>query len=565
MTDDRIESLVREAATAFRPDVATRDVARARLFGDDEAEVLEKRERHRRRIPTIWRLASAASFILLLGAIGAYVFWPSQLTLADVQAALEDVEWVHIKYDHGDEWWWNVPRQLSARKSPDGYHVFIDYVAGKRWGYHAGASEQRWIHQDTVQSYDIGTTAWDRIVGHVEDRANLPPERGVWVEASPVVLEGRPTIRFDTYRTDPLDKVFLFEQLWADPAARLPIKIRQKLDAAWRRHLDLNMEFVTGYYDFPDSGPESIYDLGVDPSTPITEAAEGPAPENVLAILEQVERSALSFPSRYRHVTWNTEAVFILHWDGVVTKQSNPYWLDIEGVNYRWQHYFNLNGLDEESKPYHLPLPAAAGDVLAWASNQVPISVTLQTDDRTFQQSGPLPDHFVDADEVDVLIRHGARSSPMLSNYQWPVQLLWPTTCGENPARITVLQEVEGVPDGQIVLRSGAGGWRSDYYIDPTRDFICVRETSWRRDHDGEWVRSRERWLEDFAQLPTGHWYPTQRREWMRASSERGKDRAWITHISIKLLDESDLPDELFDIDVLVEKARELGATIETF
>lgn len=81
-----------------------------------------------------------------------------------------------------------------------------------------------------------------------------------------------------------------------------------------------------------------------------------------------------------------------------------------------------------------------------------------------------------------------------------------------------------------------------DFYIDPARDFICVREAWYHRTGaDADWKEVADKRVErsDFVQLPSGQWYAQTLRI--------GDSTAPAGHLRVQMRDGTSLPATRFD------------------
>lgn len=74
-----------------------------------------------------------------------------------------------------------------------------------------------------------------------------------------------------------------------------------------------------------------------------------------------------------------------------------------------------------------------------------------------------------------------------------------------------ILEPTPETPPGTLGLRADVGGRRLDYFIDPRRDFLCVRYIEWCR-IGGGWVAGHETILSDLTPLADGCWSATRTR-----------------------------------------------------
>ena len=76
-----------------------------------------------------------------------------------------------------------------------------------------------------------------------------------------------------------------------------------------------------------------------------------------------------------------------------------------------------------------------------------------------------------------------------LDTNAWPENIQWPTRY-YGPDFHLLDTNVDTVA-GCIGLRHGGGESRSDYYIDPENDYVCVKQVDWTR-RGTEWAKTRE-------------------------------------------------------------------------
>ncbi len=579
--DDQVETLLREASTAIRPDDQTRQAIRARVLvaskdaseGDTSSAAEHNGGRKRRRF------AWAASVALLVtGAIiASFVLWPTPLTLAAVVEALEDVDWVYIKYDNGDEHWRSPTRGVSASRNPvlgfsaDGlarYRVsFTDSRRGEEyWSPQMiSASSSGFIQRRAFEPREYGATAWDWLVKPLEDEIEVPAKSGRReVERHEDSLDNRRVIRFDSYIIDVMDQRVLTQQLWADPESRLPIRTRTRIHG---KEPDDNPDpgFKNGVFEFPESGPTSIYDLGAARDLPIIDwdAIIEISPE-AARVLEAMRAAERQFPESYRVIYWSNDRhaseidVIILDGKSMVTFIENRGWATGSITRGRQARYFNQ---DERSPDYHLPKPATAAEVLAWTHTQTPGTLHVSDGERSFDQRGPFAPMLPDHDKVQLRVGRGGLSGynqRWPHRYQWPIAyhgLAWP------------IERYEPDPDKPhlIGLRVEYGDRREEYIVDASHDYICVEFSMYQKRGEVWFKQSTDSWG-DFERLPSGAWFATSRRLVTPDDPLRGysaNETTWSIHI--EEVDPDQLPPDTFDGDLVLEKAKALGATITTY
>ena len=527
-----------------------------RILGD-ALEDLERRraDRHQSR-PGVWRIVmrtrigkfavAAAAVIGLLvlvqqfggPAAGAGVAW------GDIRDAFLQQHWVHVKYDNGEETWSNLQTGDYYAKQWDGRCVAVDRARNLRQIYEPRYSQQisedRPFHKDAVIPPWEPKTAWDSAVGHWEQMAERG-KTGDWeVERHADQTHGEASIRFDCYLNDAAGRRLLIRQIWADPQTRLPLTIRERLQLAERE--EQKRESITGTFDFPETGPASIYDLGVARDLPISKSYDKVPGLVVQEVLAGAKAALERFPSRYRVVVW----------DNTRESEIDVIWRD--GKKLRSDRYFNLPS--DHNPAYHLKLPAGVQDVLKWTQTQPPVSTCMLDGTREYTRGYTHPAVGNSRDEARVTPLRGRDLLPSSSK---PIEEQWPYA-NYDPAGFKVIDDAPEELKGYIGLRAGGADRRQEFFLDPQHDFICVRWIWWKL-RSGQWEKEREYEVPGLAQLPQGQWYATQRTLVTYADPERGTVRGGADwNIDVQLLEEADFPPDMFNGDKLVE-----GAKLETY
>ena len=332
----------------------------------------------------------------------------------------------------------------------------------------------------------------------------------------------------------------LIRQIWADPRTRLPLTIWERLQLAQRQ--EQKRESITGTFDFPETGPASIYDLGVSRDLPISKSYDKVPVLAVQEIMAGAKAALERFPSRYRVVVW----------DNTRETEIDVIWR--HGAKIRMDHYFNLP-LDMHPQ-HHLALPAQVRDVLKWTKTQPPISTYLFDGEKTYTRHYVHPVYPDSRAEARVLRARDAMGLPLSSK---PIEEQWPYVV-YSPAGFAVIDDAPQELRGYIGLRAGGADRRQEFYLDPQHDFICVRWIWWKQ-RSGQWEKEREYESSGFTRLPQGQWYVTKQSLVTYPDPERGTVRGGSNrNLDVQLLEESDFPPDTFNGNKLLE-----GATIETY
>ncbi|UCD28584.1 MAG: hypothetical protein JSV03_16130, partial [Planctomycetota bacterium] len=450
----------------------------------------------------VWRsrftryISAAMIFIEIIVGIYSLSVSNSSLTLAwaDVQAAFIAKPWVHLKYDNGREQWISLQDGKTYFISEGGRKVFVDRALNIRQIYDPTRGRGSYISEDRPVRYKDNIvppwrpqSAWESVVGM--------SEYGEWhIEQ----IDGRQLVRFDRYHIDALGRRLVVQEVWADPNTRLPVRIRERLPLALRE--EQGGEFITGEFDFPQTGPLSIFDLGVPHDLPIVRWDDNVPTSSVAEVLEAGKKAKEQFPVRYRAVVWQNKG----------SHEVDVVWRN--GDKIRHARYFSL-----EKEAYHLPVPTTIDKVLEWAETQPSISIGMYDGVNQYYRRDPHPELIEEPEPTVRVLRARSIKQVLLNKNSWPHEELWPYI---NRSAV-LLEKVPNELEGCIGLRVEAGDIRRDFFIDPGHDYICVRWIWW-KERSGKWEKEREYEYSDFVQLPEGQWYA---RKWdliTYADPERG-------------------------------------------
>jgi hypothetical protein len=447
-----------------------------------------------------WRrslLAVSLATPTVVAAILAVIFFFTgtavRLTLADVRAAVERQAWVHIRYDVGPfkESWTNLRTGEAFTTRVEGSVVYINEQTNARLWYWKNSGV---IRQDAPTRYPPGKTprpwtrqtAWEQVVAPLEhevattQRANASSPSLVSAQDS---LAGKPVIRFDRYGIDNLGHRFLYAQLWADPRTQLPVRVKTRLQLAYREAA--GTEWSLGDYDFPATGPADLYALGVPRGTPL-EKEVTTAPTTVQPVLAGINRAHDGFLKNYRAVVWTArkggsdpiDAVDIIWRDGDKVRQDH--------------HLPAFERQENHASPVPQPSPAA---LLKWATQTEATEKQLLAGRREYIWRSAAAAR-TSKPQVQV-VPHG--TFPLLATSTWPEHVQWPTRYGSPDFHL--LDANAETPAGCIGLRQGGeGNFRFDYYIDSQHDYVCVKQVAWTK-RGTQWVKDREYTLSDLHRI----------------------------------------------------------------
>jgi len=513
---------------------------------DNRMEAIEQIRPRRTPRPVALRLSLGTSGIglaacLLIG-IGLLfaLLGPTPLTLADVQKSIDSRPWVLVRYEDGTKEWANLQARCSfyTRQDADGGNFYAgmrDHVNGIWRYYHSNWGRQ--IHEQEFTPRPYPQTPWEYAVGDWDNRGARGSSRKT-IEKSPDTIDGREVVRFDTYDMGPLDLRCLAQQVWADPETRLPLRIRKYSRPGSKIEID------TGDFSFPETGPSSIYDLGAPQGLPLVTnwGVIEPAAE---AVVEAAKKAWRDLPDRMRVV------------------KTSKYGLSI---TYRWGDRLRHESYGKTNATHNDVLPVEVPENIENTRQWVRDNLTLYhmtIFDGQYEYAYDSGDGLWDGPEDP-----GARLHVEYRNSDWidvliPIRDQWPYTSNVGPMR--VLEDEPGTPEGCVLLRYEGLDLRRDWYVDPNRDYICVRQSECRRDQEDE------QWIEDdygqtaradLTQLPSGQWYA---RTVNRPAAMNG-----ATEFNVTLLADADMEEltgaddsaGFFDGEKLLQNARANTARI---
>jgi len=465
--------------------------------------------------------------------IGAWLWLstagPITITLADVQKSIDLKTWVLIRYDDGAQRWSNLREQRSFYTCPEAenqnfYAGMRDHVNGIWRYYHTNWGRQ--IHEQPFTPRPYPQTPWEYAVGDWDDRGlQLAPQT---VERLTDSIDGSQVVRFDTYSVGPLGLRALAQQVWADPETRLPVRIRIYSGP------ESENKFGTGDFSFPETGPSSIYDLGV-PQGLKAVTNWGIIEPAAKVIVDAAKEAQRQFPRKLRIVEKNNYRVSISYRCG---------------NKFRSESYGQTDANHNNLLPFDPP--KSNEQLREWASNKLTLFELCIFDgeyeyvydsdkglrDSSEQAEATLNIRYHEDDWVSVLL---------------PIKDQWPYT--DNVGPMKVLEDEPGTPPGCVLLRFEREDLRRDWYVDPEWDYICVKQSEFRKDEESnQWIEQELIERKDFTRLPSGQWY---------AGTIKTPGR-WteLTEIDVKLLADEDDSTSLFDGENLLRNVMDAGAKI---
>jgi hypothetical protein len=515
----------------------------------------------------VWSGLGLTCAAAVLCAVVVGLLLRPRASFAEVASAVLKQPWVHVRYttsgEHQSEVWFAPAKHVLVTRY-DGSITYEDYLAR------------------VVDSYDPreGVVYHAPIVWH--SRAHYYE---TMVEALATLLQGdrapekplarldflgpeRETMRVVNQRVERLTdggRAWLDYYLVVnDPKSPKPLRMLFRVDAVTRLpslsrvdHVnDGNSFTVETRFDYPETGPADIYDLGV-PKT--AKRVDRVPADDIQRILDTIRAGRVRMDD-YR-------AIFVMHLDGL----DYSWWLDIPQIFYRKgmklrADYVSvvIGGRAAVNKP-------DPGDDLGkwWRERTkscryhpmyvVHPSTTYFCDVKTKNNpDGTSYDEIVSVQRVEFGNEPGEIYPP---EYSMRPEFACRPPLGIGDARmepILDLHPTDGPPgcvrlsvrdtstNAQANPNRVKGFDVSRYWLDPQRDFIVMRWDAVMRDATGQEKVAESDTTEQIARSPQGVWYATRiRRSFPNPDKGKAKSLDQVYHLYVDF--NVDLPDSFFE------------------
>jgi hypothetical protein len=559
-----VEQLLKDRFEDFQRTCVDRD--------DSTPSLAITHSRQHRRWTNVGHAAFVSCAALVLVALLATSLLSPQLTLAQVEAAVTKQAWIHIQYDNGEETWLSPKQGLVYQKRADGRVVFEDRINKLELKYRPETPQIVEIDYSGIPDDELPESKRDWNKGDFTDLLNRldsesrkarGPNQDYVVEQHDEVEDERKVVRFDRFLLRDAQEKQLVFQIWIDSETRLPIRRRKPTSANPRALPAGELTFVEGNYEYPQRGPESIYELGVPRESKIVRInAEGRKPRVELAggvreIIAATRAARDRFPARYRLVMWPADTdssrsgAGVLYWDG----KPNSVKSGFRGQVLDWSEMrIHLKGFSVRDPDPPLQLPATVAETLEWMDSVEPRHLEIADGKGTahyiLSRSSSRPPRA----QVMPIQTVGLSQPPFSMDY-WPWSFQW-SVIGTAKGREDAVSVLEDPPDdvpGTVALRIDmTKDQRMDFYIDPRRDCICRKRVTWKR--GTEWHVHKIDELSDLQMLPSGQWFASKKR--LRMLARRGYARE--LNIDIRLVADGDSPNGIFDPTEVLDVAKAL-------
>ncbi|QDT44496.1 hypothetical protein Pan241w_46060 [Gimesia alba] len=456
--------------------------------------------------------------VLVLLAVWLLSLSAPELTLAELREAIGREHWLHVEFDTGDELWILLGEHQSWHRDRNGNAAYHDH---RRNIHQQWRPQLHFIIEDHLPRTALGSPSSPLdAVGLPQEwlttpNADLPTGNSPPWTRNTESVQGQQLIRFDFFGQNSLKQRVVKRQLWVDPQTKLPVRVRQRL---------LDGSYQDGRYSFPQSGPQSLADLGVPANLPVrimSDVQPASEPELVQA-LKKIDEAIGRFPTRYRALIWGEE-MQVFYQDGLPQwDESGFYWGPVKFCRLRYD--------------------ASEVRLWDWFETPQPWNILLNDGQRR-----------VDYNTRENRIRIGPRGR---GNLIIPMDCFWPI--GGTATRLNTPGKKDA---GLIGIRFEGVNWRKDCWFDPAHDHIAVEQIDWTLDSDG-WRRTEEHRLTDLRQLPGDRWYPAMRITTLHRPGL--PEETIVTLFHIQPFQAKEPPLAQFDIDRLLQEARKQGATVSS-
>ncbi len=465
----------------------------------------------------IWRIImksnitkfAAAAMIILVLFIGVNQFGGSisltTISFADISKAMENETWIYAKSSSPEgitltEMWIGFKSKIRAFKSIDGRVSFTGLNEHRNYTYDPNS------HSITIVYNYANDFDWSNSspIAMIENEYLELINRGVKIITSQAEYEGKQVQLQEAKLLQ--SNINHLISWYIQPGTKLLLAKRQEsISSSGEKRVRETI------YDYPQSGPLDIYALGVPRDTKILYALPGAA---YIAIWDSYRQKSAEATSEYIAVITHSSQADIIDRIDVDYKS---------GQNHRWESHsvFTEGQQIEKLWPeYKKQLGDSIESYLAWTVSHYKDSgaISIELYDEPYYCSTSRDDKGQWSDISKLY-------SPDYSNmHHGTLEIIgWPHIFNTNGyiieddySKQNILICIEFISHNPLLSRSL-------YYIDPKKDYLCVRrvtETSLNTEWQGD-----QSWLEDTSykdgngsivvaditetiQAPNGHWYP---------------------------------------------------------
>jgi hypothetical protein len=523
---EQMKAYFRDAAIATNPEADKAVLANVMQVGG-----LTHRKHPAPKGPRIWRFLmesritklTAAGLVIAAAILGVHDFNGASVKaveFSEITKAMSEVQWMHMtasgfpnEISVGEQWI-GFEARIHAGKESDGTVTFASEKDHKRFIYHPNTTT---ITISYMEAFPLDVTSPTTLV---ESMYKMLKDEGAKVVAKMGEYKGR---RAQV-------QTFALQTRSPDGIQTKEFTLYIDLDSKLLYGAELSGADTTGKvtlageitFDYPETGPQSIYDLGVPRGARIVD--ETPTPD-VSAVLDEYRRCQTEATREYIAV--------IAHQEKFPSEVVRM--LDVEYKSQRRvrqeRHLLSPRGevIPELGARYREQFGKSLEPLLAWARHRYEDPDTLLSvhlyDGQYY--------HSISRDDDSGWGERNKAYSPTgdVELSQTVIYQAWPTI----PSTARIVQDdyaqqngligIENLTQGQVLPQGMVGHpGRFLYYLDPARDYLCRRQVmEWRPNADWQqdktWLKNVDPkkvggggmvvWeITEVFQAPNGHWYP---------------------------------------------------------
>ncbi len=501
--DERqLESAFADAVKAFPPPAGLKEALRERVFSRQATAAASPSPRR-----TAWRrlrrLVPGAIVASLVFAALVWIVWPetelvsvAYAELAEVLENTDQAEWVHYFEKDGREIWMSFRPFRCYSKSPGGVFA-MDRSKNRKYRYDAAKGTLTVSFMGAPGDAESHPNVSEFMRRFVRRKVDHWERTGSEVGKGTETLDGKTmTVYVVTVNRDGKKEGTL--KYYVDPQTDRVVAI-QGAGAGALSWYKPRVEF-----DYPDEGPQSVYDVGVPRDAKIID--ETP-PSEVLDLVRKVDEADEARPKEYYRVSimvyerfsaeyppWSGATVEVsYHKDGQLREDRyrvrcpRPM-SESEAVEY-------LEKLDKE-----IPVDRLE-DVERWLADRKPYRIILSDAELAtvyeLSEEGELALHRFSSGVVALGLHAYLDGKPVLIEDQGP----W--------------GKLVGIENHDTALKLHR------FYYNPNRDYLCEKI-----ERQVEGVVSERTEVVEYGKTPAGRWFAKRQRK----TEYRGRDTILFTN-----------------------------------
>jgi hypothetical protein len=514
MDEERIRQCL-EAVARFElsDDVRAQDLKRVEQRLMKYTRLHERERRGILRTVMTSSIAKVAAAVIVIVAI--FVLRDGEVDIASsvyaqMRENMQGMPWVHLTvtgtYEGKDtevEQWCSDRAQVIAMKKPDGELEFSDYKNGKKYVYDPNA---RLISLLFIDKNDYPEAAISLQDG-IDSILSMLNQQGATINHHVGEFDRKEVEIYEIQYQ--VDKMGIEGKIYVNLKSRLPMYGEYRASDA-----DGNQANAQMHFEFPEVGPENIYDIGA----PVTAKAPSQDLQDIFDIYRSCRQNS---PQRYIAIIteeyWNGQIryVDVVYKDGKTQRKER---ISTDDFKQQWVEY---------SRQKDVPFVELLE--LARKGGSEHNSISLYVDGKLYWLFGKKNGPWKISEQRSSVPNSLARDDlaglgwPLYSNMQNEVTLIENEYSRENSLIcIQQLHQGQKMPRGHPDTVHKPSKYL--YYLNPRRDYICecieyhsIMNAPWQKDDswlDGVDPDELHRdticitEVTDYRQTKNGSWYP---------------------------------------------------------